>query len=179
MISHRRFAFLVLMLGTAVFTASTASAVSLSTVVSPIYQVGTGATVKLGHTVIANTNYNRLFAGGTYVASCASPDMVPANGQRSLSTENYTGGLTLYVTIPAVHPAYINMPGFNAAALRGMSLHCVYNWTSRAVEGGYSVGVSGISFQTGNGEAGQGSSQLFSMDVPALGDEDEWTSCLP
>ncbi|HEY6123492.1 MAG TPA: hypothetical protein VIV63_02485, partial [Steroidobacteraceae bacterium] len=161
------------------FMASTSSAVGLNTVVSPIYQVGNGATVKLGHTVIANTNYNRLFAGGTYIASCAAPDMAPASGQRTVSAENYVGGLTLYVTIPAYHPAYVNMPGFNAAATRGMRINCVYNWSSRAVEGGYSVGVGGISFQTGNGEASEGSSQPFSMNVPALADEDEWTSCYP
>jgi hypothetical protein len=168
-----------LMLALAIFVANTASAVRLSTAVSPIYQVGNGATVKVGHTAIANTAYNRLFAGGTYSAACASPDMVPANGQRFVSADNVLGGLTLYVTIPSVHPAYINMPGFDSSRNRGMRLNCVYNWTSRAVEGGYTVGAGGISFQTGNGEASEGSSQIFVMDVPGLGDEDEWTPCLP
>jgi hypothetical protein len=169
----------VLALAAAMLSANTASAVSLHTVVSTIYQVGNGATVQLGHTAVASTNYNRLFAGGTYTATCASPDMVPAMGQRFLSADNLAGGLQLYVTIPTTHPAYVNMPGFNAAANRGRQIQCVYNWTSRAIEGGYSIGVGGVSFQTGNGEASEGRSQNFVMNVPGVADGDDWTSCIP
>jgi len=166
-------------IGAAFGMSSVASAVNLDTSVSPIYQVGNGASVRLGHTVIASTNYNRLFAGGTYIATCASPDMLPSPGQRFLSTENGTGGLTLVVTIPRVHPAYVNMPGFNSAVNRGGRVDCTYSWTSRAVEGGYSVGFGGISFQTGNGESAEGGVQLFVMNVPGAADEDDWTSCIP
>lgn len=169
----------IIVLGAALFAGNTASAVNLRTVVASIYQVGNGATVQLGHTVVASTNYNRLYAGGTYIATCASQDMVPAMGQRFFSTENLAGGLQLYVTVPTAHPSYVNMPGFNAAMNRGRTIHCAYNWTSRAVEGGYSIGFGGISFQSGNGEASEGNVQNFIMNVPAIADEDEWTACIP
>ena len=37
-----------------------ASAVTLRTVLVPIYQIGTASSVNVGHTVLASTNYNRL-----------------------------------------------------------------------------------------------------------------------
>jgi hypothetical protein len=157
----------------------TASAVNLRTIVLPIYQVGTGATVSLGHTAIASTNYNRLFVGGTYSASCASPDMGTMTGQNFGTGENLVGGLSFNVTIPEWIPARVNMSGFNAAATRGQRLNCTYNWTSRAVESGYTIGAGGISFQTGNGERSEGGTQLFSMSVPALTDVNEGGSCIP
>ena len=171
---------LVLALSVAVLGApEPASAVNLVTSVAPIYQVGTGSSVNIGHTAIASTNYNRLFAGGTYSAACGAPGVVPVTGQRFLSTENMFGGLQLYVTIPERHPAIVNMPGFYEAATRGQTLNCAYNWTSRAVEGGYTIGAGGISFQTGNGERSEGGSQIFTMRIPGIADEDEWTSCIP
>jgi len=155
-----------------------ASAVTLSTVVTPIYQVGNGAGVYLGHTVSARTNYNRLTAGGSYIASCASALMQATTGQRTLSTENILGGLSLFVTVPANHPALVNMPGFYSLP-RGTTVSCTYNWTSRAVEGGYTVGAGGIGFVSGNGERTEGSTQNFHMSVPSLGSEDGYTSCIP
>ena len=157
----------------------TASAVSLTTRVLPIYQIGTGSMVSLGHVATASTNYNRLFAGGTYVAACASPDMSPMSGQNSGTGENVVGGLSFSVTIPEWVPARVNMTGFNAAATRGQQLNCNYTWTSRAVESGYTVGVGGISFQTGNGERTEGSTQPFSMSVPPLTDPNKGGSCIP
>jgi hypothetical protein len=71
------------------------------------------------------------------------------------------------------------MPGFNAPSLRGRRIDCTYNWTARAVESTYTVGAGGVGFITGGGETNEGNTQLFVMDVPALADEDDWTSCLP
>lgn len=154
------------------------AAPTLRTTVLPIYQVGTGAGVSLGHVVQASTVFNRLTAGGTYVASCASPDMQPTTGQRTLSSDGLLGGRSLTVTIPEWVPATVNMPGFNSLT-RGTTVACTYNWTSRAVEGGYTVGSGGISFPTGSGERAEGSTQQFTMSVPGDTNQDDWQGCVP
>jgi len=151
---------------------------SLSTRVLPAYQVGNGAGVNMGHIVFASTLYNRLTAGGTFSASCAHPSMQPATGQRTLSSDNLTGGLSLTVTIPEWLPATISMPGFYSLP-RGTTVSCTYNWTSKATESGYSVGFGGVSFQTGNGERSDGFFQPFQMSVPGDTNTDDWQSCIP
>jgi hypothetical protein len=150
----------------------------LRTVVSPPYQVGNGAGVRMGHTVIASTLYNRLTAGGSFSASCISSLMSPATGQRTLSDENFVGGVSLVVTIPEWVPTLVNMPGFYSLT-RGTTVSCTYNWTSRAVESGFSVGANGVSFQTGNGEVSEGFFQPFTMSVPGDTSTDEWQGCIP
>lgn len=150
----------------------------LRTTVLPIYQVGTGSGVSLGHVVQAYTVYNRLSAGGTYSASCASAQMLPATGQRFLSSDGLLGGRSLTVTIPEWVPATINMPGFDSLT-RGTTVTCTYNWTARAVEGGYTVGSGGISFPTGSGERSEGSTQPFQMSVPGDTNTDDWQGCIP
>jgi len=151
---------------------------TLQTVVAPIYQVGNGAGVNMGHVVSASTIYNRLTAGGTFSASCASPLMLPATGQRTLSNDGLTGGRSLVVTIPEWVPTIINMPGFYSLT-RGTTVACTYNWTARTVEGGYTIGAGGITFQTGNGERTQGSFQAFVMSVPGDTSSDDFQSCIP
>lgn len=178
LISFRMFAK-GLALSAAVFLSGTASAVSLHTVLVPIYQVGSGAQVILGHTAVASTNYNRLYAGGTYTAVCAAAEMLPTTGQRFLSSDGPNGPRSLNVTIPAVHPARVNMPGFNATTLRGRRLDCTYNWTSRAVEGQYTIGAGGIGYTIGGGEESQGSTELFTMSVPSSSDVNEGSTCTP
>ena len=154
------------------------AAPTLRTTVLPIYQVGTGAGVSLGHVVEAWTAYNRLTAGGSYVASCASSQMMPTTGQRFLSSDGFTGGRSLTVTIPEWVPATVNMPGFSSLT-RGTTVTCTYTWTSRAVEGGYTYGPGGISWQTGNGERSEGSTQPFEMSVPGDTNTDDWQGCIP
>jgi len=151
---------------------------TLQTVVAPIYQVGNGAGVSMGHVVSASTIYNRLTAGGTFSASCASPLMLPATGQRTLSNDGLSGGRSLVVTIPEWVPTIINMPGFYSLT-RGTTVTCTYNWTARAVEGGYTIGTGGITFQTGNGERTQGLFQIFVMSVPGDTNTDDFQSCIP
>lgn len=151
---------------------------ALQTRVLPIYQVGTGAGVSLGHIVQASTLYNRLTAGGTFSASCASPVMLPATGQRTLSNDGLTGGRSLTVTIPEWAPTIVNMPGFYSLA-RGTTVACTYNWTSRATEGGYTIGTGGITFQTGNGDRSDGFFQNFQMTVPGDTGSDDFQSCIP
>ncbi|HTU64576.1 MAG TPA: hypothetical protein VMF52_01390 [Steroidobacteraceae bacterium] len=150
----------------------------MNTYVSPIYQVGNGAGVNLGHTVLATTVYNRLIAGGTFVASCISSVMSPASGQRTLSAETLGGGTSLVVTIPTNQPAIVNMPGFYSLN-RGDTVNCTYTWTSRAVESGYSIGFNGISFQTGNGERADGFFKPFTMSVPGDTGTGDFNKCIP
>jgi hypothetical protein len=158
---------------------TTALAVNLKTVVAPIYQVGTGSMVRIGHTAVASTTFNQLYAGGTYQTSCGGPGIVPMSGQNFLSAWNLIGGLQLYVTIPEVHPATISMPGFYESATRGHSINCAYNWTSRAIESGYSISAAGISYQIGNGERSEGGAQPFIMKVPSTTDPNDGGSCIP
>lgn len=159
--------------------AGQANAIDLKTTNLTVYQVGTGSLVKVGHVVHASTNYNRLTAGGSFVASCAHQiTNLPITGNRSLFTENAFGGLRLDVTIPAQQPAHRNMPGFNALP-RGTTINCTYNWTSIAVEGGYTVGVGGTSFQTGNGSVSEGGSEHFIMNVPGTSSSEDNSVCIP
>lgn len=151
---------------------------NLQTTVLPIYQIGNGAGVHLGHVVTASTLYNRLVAGGTFVAGCAHPDMLPARGQRTLSGDNVGGGVRLVVTIPETLPATVSMPGFYSLP-RGTTVSCTYEWTSRAVESGYTIGPGGISFQVGNGEKSEGLFQQFQMSVPGDTNTDDWQGCIP
>jgi len=156
----------------------TAPAVELSTVVAPIYQEGTGSLVHVGHTVISSTNYNRLGAGGSFSVACGFGSIAPVTGSNYQSAENYLGKLRLVVTVPMNHPATVNLTGFYNAD-RGATIHCAYNWLSRAEEGGFSVGVGGISFQTGNGKREEGGSQPFIMQVRDTGDVGDGSTCIP
>jgi hypothetical protein len=158
--------------------AGTANAVTLRTHVLPIYQIGTGSQVSMGHTAIATTNYNRLYAGGTYQAVCASSEMLATSGQRFFTSEGTIGGTAATVTIPAIIPARIGMPGFDAAAMRGRRIDCTYNWTTRAVESNFTIGAGGVGFTIGGGERNEGGTQIFTMSVPSLGD-DSGSTCIP
>jgi hypothetical protein len=151
---------------------------TLQTQVLPVYQVGNGAGVNMGHVVNASTAYNRLSAGGTFVASCANSLMMPAAGQRTVSKDAFTGGIVLHVTVPESLPALVSMPGYYSLP-RGTTVQCTYNWTSKAVEGGYNFGPGGISYQTGNGELSEGFFKPFQMSVPGDTNTDEWQGCIP
>jgi hypothetical protein len=155
-----------------------ASAVQMSVKVLPIYQVGNGSGVHLGHVVTASTNYNRLTAGGTYIAQCASSFTLPVTGQQTESASAFLGGLKLTVAIPSPQPAIVNMAGFESVQ-RGGRIDCTYTWTARAVEGGYTVGGGGIGVPVGQGEQTLGSTQLFSMNKPSLGDGGDRVGCIP
>ena len=146
-----------------------ASAVQLDVYVSTISQFGTGSGVNLGHTVLASTPYNRLIAGGTFTAACNHSATLPLTGERTLPSETYGFDQNiLYVTIPETVPALRNMPGFGSVE-RGTELSCTYRWTARAIEGGYTIGIGGISFVTGNGERTDGGTVEFKMVRPDPG----------
>jgi hypothetical protein len=155
-----------------------AIALTLSTHVSTIYQVGTTDGVSLGHIVSANTDFSRLTAGGSFIASCANSSMQPTTGQRTLSSESLYGGNRLYVTVPTVVPTIVKMPGF-VSLPRGTTVNCTYNWTSRAVESGLSYGVGGVAVPVGSNERADGGTQIFYMSVPSLGSEGGYTVCIP
>jgi hypothetical protein len=155
-----------------------AFAIRMGVYISEPYQVMTTGTVRLGHTVTASTDFNRLTAGGTYVAQCAHPQMLPVPGQRTLSTNAVLGGLSLTVTIPENQPAYVAMPGFESLP-RGTTVNCTYSWTAKAVEGGYTAGGGGISVPVGQGEAGDGATRAFVMKVPSDTDPNKNSGCIP
>ena len=151
---------------------------TLSTDVLSIYQIGRGSGVNLGHVVHASTVYNRIVAGGTFVAACPNPLMLPARGERIFSADNFGGGLVVHVTVPQTLPATVSMPGFYSLT-RGTTLDCTYTWTSKAIEGGYSIGANGVTFQTGNGERSEGFFKSFTMTVPGDTNSDDWQGCIP
>lgn len=146
-----------------------ASAVDMRVIPQPIYQVGTSASVYIGHTVDAYTFYNRLYAGGTYNVSCGPPT-APLTGQRFLSRETWGGPTPLVVTIPAWLPSQQTIPGFSSVSPE-TQLACTYAWTARAVESGYSINLGIVSFQTGNGERSEGGTVPFTMFKPDRTDE--------
>jgi hypothetical protein len=154
-----------------------AQALSMSVQPSRIYQYSNTANVYVGHTVAASTNMNQLEAGGSFRASCISPDTGEITGSRSLPASNLIGGLQLYVTIPAQLPALKPMPGF-ANVPRGATLSCTYAWTAFAKEATYSIGVPGLSMPVGGQQATASTSISFTMRKPgtSTGNDD---ACIP
>jgi hypothetical protein len=173
-----KFLFQVAAFTAAAFTLMTpARAVTLNVVPSSIYQSGTTALVYHGHTVVASTNMNRLEAGGSFRATCMSPDTGSITGSRSLPAAALLGGLQLYVTVPAQLPGLKPMPGFESAP-RGANLQCSYDWTAYSREAQYTLGVPGVSVPIGGGEMSLSSSVSFRMRKPgtATGNDD---ACIP
>ena len=168
----------LLVLTSPLFSSSPARAsLSMSTTPQSIFQIGDGSSaVSLGHTVFARTNLNRLVAGGTFNASCASTVTGSIPGERTLPSESFVGGNSLYVTIPAQLPAYLNMPGFENVT-GGTILSCTYAWTSRAQEATYTVGVPGFGITIGGQELRDGGSVGFYMYKTA-DDGDPGHGCL-
>src|SRR5262249_14448560 len=82
-----------------------AYALRMQVVPSSIHQNAFTAGVYLGHTVLASTNYNRLFAAGAFEARCPSTYLYPIPGSRSLTGESLIFGTQIIVTIPAVVPS--------------------------------------------------------------------------
>lgn len=159
-------------------TPHAASAVELSTVVSNIHQLGATGAVSLGHSAIGFTNYNRITVSGTYAAGCANAVMPPVNGQRTLTRQEIFGGMSLVTTIPDNVPSIVDMPGFDLLAA-GTVVACAYNWTSKAVESSYTIGIPGFSIPAGGGERTQGSAAPFIMMVPASDDASNRGGCIP
>ena len=165
------------LLSAALCATTPAFAVQMFVYVAEPYQVMSSGSVRLGHTVSASTDFNRLTAGGTYVAQCASPVMLPVSGQRSSSTSAFLGGLSLIVTIPEQQPAYVAMPGFESL-VRGTTVSCVYTYTARAVEGGYTVSGGGLGVPVGQGESSDGGTRNFQMKAPST-DPGGNSKCIP
>jgi len=153
----------VLVLGCGLLTLPAAQALTMSTTPMSIYQIGDGSTaVSLGHIVNARTSMNRLVAGGTFNASCASTYTGSIPGERTLTSESIASGNVLNVTIPEWLPATRNMPGFENAPA-GTELSCTYAWTSRAQESAYTIGIPGFSVTIGGQEVRDGGSIGFYM----------------
>jgi hypothetical protein len=147
-----------------------AAAVNLRVIPQAIYQIGTSASVYIGHTVDADTSFNRLLAGGTYTINCNSSTTMPVTGQRSLTRETWGGPTNVVVTIPTWLPAQQTIPGFSSVA-PDTQLSCTYAWTARAVESGYSINLGFISYPIGSGERTEGGTVPFNMYKPDRTDD--------
>lgn len=143
-----------------------ASALSMSVAMASIGQSGTGAQVRVGHTVQAKSDYNRLWAGGSFTASCAHPAMHPASGSRSLFDGPLFGPSALTVTIPRSHPATVTMGGFHSLE-PGSTVSCTYRWSAFAREGTYTIGIGGVGVTIGGGEHTEEGSRVFTMTAPS------------
>jgi hypothetical protein len=154
------------------------ASLNFQTVLRDIYQLGAGSSaVSLGHTVVAGTNLNRLTAGGSFNASCASTFTGSIPGERTLTSALVAQYNQLYVTIPAQFPAVLNMPGFELVPA-GSILSCTYAWTSRAQESTYTIGIPGLGITIGGEERRDGSSVGFQM-VQSFGGDEPSHGCLP
>lgn len=170
-------AVLTLAVGPFLCTPPAQATLNMTTVISAIAQLGDGSTaVGLGHVVIAGTNMNRLVAGGTFNATCASEFTGSIPGQRSLTSEVLATYNQLYVTVPEWVPSYRNMPGFENVP-GGSILSCTYAWTSRAQESAYTVGVPGFTVTFGGAEAHDGGSVNFPM-YKSAGDGEPSRGCI-
>jgi hypothetical protein len=145
--------------------AQRAAAFSMSTYVQSISQSGFTAGVNLGHTVSANSDMNRLYAAGAFVASCASSYTGSINDRRGFSAESLILGTRVTVTVPDWLPALRNMPGFDQVP-GGTTLSCIYNWTADAEESTYTMSVSGFGITIGGQKAHDGRSVPFEMYQP-------------
>jgi hypothetical protein len=157
-----------------------ARAVTLSTVVTNIHQVGLTGSVLLGHAAVASTNYNKLTVSASYTAACNNASVMAQMGQRSLTRTELIGGFGLTTTVPQTIPGAVYMEGFEFLP-GGTILACTYSWTSKAVESGFNIGT-GISFPVGGGERADGSTTSFVMIVPGTPPDSDATdrgSCIP
>jgi hypothetical protein len=145
--------------------------------VSSIYQLGNNASVSLGHTVTAETNLNRVTAGGSFVASCVGLGSVP--GQRSLTSSRPLVRNSVVVTIPERLPGTVTMPGFYSMS-RGQTVDCSYDWTAFAEEATTSITIPpGYSITLGGEKESNSGNVFFQMSKPALGDGGDEVACHP
>ena len=143
-----------------------APAVELRVFPQAIYQSGTGPSVFVGHTIDADTPFNRILAGGSYTVTCNNPSTTPVSGQRTASRQTGLGPTPIVVTIPEWLPARQTIPGWSAVS-PDTSLSCTYAWTARAVESGYTISILGvISIPIGSGERTDGGTVPFTMYKP-------------
>jgi hypothetical protein len=143
------------------FGAQAASALNMQVIVSNISQSGYTSSINLGHTVLASTPFNRLIAGGTFVVRCIDPRTSAITGQRTLSSALQFGN-SLYVTIPEQLPTTRMLPGFTSVP-KGVQISCTYDWTARAAEATYSIGIGGFGITLGGEERADGSTVSFTM----------------
>jgi hypothetical protein len=172
-VSNFRLFALVLLSGAALLCGPrSAHAFGMNVYVQSISQSGFTAGVNLGHTVMANTDMNRLNAAAAFQASCVSSYTGSINDQRGFGAETFLGGTRITITVPEWLPALRNMPGFDQVP-GGTTLSCTYNWTADAEESTYSTGVPGFGMTIGGKKAHDGRSVPFEMYQPGSGGSKE------
>jgi len=158
-------------------TPQKAQAVSMQVYTSSIHQVAFTAGISLGHVVTASSNFNRLFAGGTFEARCPSTYLYPIPGSRGLPAQSLVFGTSITVTIPTIVPTVMDMPGFENLP-GGTSLTCNYNWTASAEEASYTIGAGGIGFTIGGEKINDSGSVPFDLYKPTDDDGSSRGGCL-
>jgi hypothetical protein len=149
-----------------------AAAVEMSVYVTPPAQIGAGSSaVRIGHTVSASSDYNNLYAGGTFAIQCTNASTLQVTGENFRSS-NIVPDIppniftakknVLTVTVPTVQPATRNVTGWSNVT-QGTVLACNYRWTARARESGYNMSFGGISVPIGGGEWADGNTVDFTM----------------
>jgi hypothetical protein len=152
------------------------AAFGMRTYIQSISQSGFSASVSVGHTVMANSDMNRLYAAGAFEARCVSSYTGSITDQRGLSAQSLLGGTSLTVTVPEWLPAVRTMPGFDQVP-GGTTLACTYNWTADAEESTFSAGVPGFGMTIGGLKAHDGHSVPFEMYQPG-GNGERGTGCI-
>jgi hypothetical protein len=155
-----------------------AQAVTMNVKVVPPAQVPPYTTrAKLGHLVYAHTPLLSLAAGGTYRVACASPHILPIEGQNGLSVfnlpPNEMGVEVPAGSLPATReiPGFVNVPG-------GTSVACAYYWTAMAKDAMYSLGSGPIRMPIGGDPQYQGDTEPFEMYQPGSSGEDDNNGCV-
>jgi hypothetical protein len=132
---------------------------------------------RLGHLVSAETYMISLAAGGTYRVACASPHILPIEGQNGLSVFNLPPN-EMGVEVPAGWlPAIREIPGFNNVP-GGTSVACAYYWTAMAKDAMYSLGSGPIRMPIGGDPEFRGDTEPFEMYKPGSSGEDDNNGCV-
>jgi hypothetical protein len=147
-------------------------AITASTNVLPIAQVGFTSRVKLGHMVNARTLMNSLVAGGTFRVICPGSYTGSIEGQNSRPQSVVWPPNVLSVEVPpGPLPAERELPGFNSVP-GGTTLSCAYYWTASARESTYNIGSPGGGLPIGGEAYNAGDTVTFEMYQPGSSDED-------
>lgn len=131
--------------------AAPAAAVTMHVTEMPIYQVGIGPTITVGHFIDARSLFQNLTITGGFRVSCSEPVVPDIVESYSATQTVYFGSNVFSKAIPEPLPAQRNLGGWNKVRT-GTVLNCSYRLQARATESGINFGTGGGSVSYGNGE---------------------------